>query len=159
MRKGWCHFAQVLLLRMAKKNFTVTSKGKSFTVPKGHYVATSPYVAMRLPDVFKDPEKVGRSDDSGPIHDSCRLRSLPSPGARLRGPNLLRPDGFASAPVASGRFVIGALLVIIACSDSHALTRLPPLHPCHGRRQAQGRLWCVARNAHAFSPWGSLHRS
>ncbi|CAN0171537.1 unnamed protein product [Ascophyllum nodosum] len=47
----------VLLLRMAKKNFTVTSKGKSFTVPKGHYVATSPYVAMRLPDVFKDPEK------------------------------------------------------------------------------------------------------
>lgn len=50
--------SQVLLLRMAKKDFTVTSKGQNFTVPKGHYVATSPYVAMRLPDVFNQPEKV-----------------------------------------------------------------------------------------------------
>lgn len=47
----------VLLLRMAKKDFTVNSKGRSYTVPKGHYVGTSPYVAMRLPDVFEDPEK------------------------------------------------------------------------------------------------------
>ncbi|CAM9562355.1 unnamed protein product, partial [Laminaria digitata] len=48
----------VLLLRMAKKDFTVNSKGRSYTVPKGHYVGTSPYVAMRLPSVFEDPEKV-----------------------------------------------------------------------------------------------------
>lgn len=47
----------VLLLRMAKKDFTVTSKDQTFNVPKGHYVATSPYVAMRLPDVFQEPEK------------------------------------------------------------------------------------------------------
>eukprot|EP00752_Nemacystus_decipiens_P012524 g11092.t1 len=47
----------VLLIRMAKKDFTVTSKGQTFTVPKGHYVGTSPYVAMRLPDVFKNPEE------------------------------------------------------------------------------------------------------
>lgn len=51
---------QVLLMRMAKKDFTVTSKGRSFTVPKGHYVGTSPYVAMRLPDVFEAPDKVRR---------------------------------------------------------------------------------------------------
>ena len=49
---------KVLLLRMAMKDFTVNSKGRSYTVPKGHYVGTSPYVAMRLPDVFEDPEKV-----------------------------------------------------------------------------------------------------
>ncbi|CAM9433996.1 unnamed protein product [Pylaiella littoralis] len=47
----------VLLLRMAKKDFTVTSKGQSFTVPQGHYVGTSPHVAMRLPTVFKNPDK------------------------------------------------------------------------------------------------------
>eukprot|EP00752_Nemacystus_decipiens_P012523 g11091.t1 len=47
----------VYLARMAKKDFTVTSKGKMFTVPKGHYVGSSPYVAMHLPDVFKDPNK------------------------------------------------------------------------------------------------------
>ncbi|CAM9959692.1 unnamed protein product, partial [Ectocarpus fasciculatus] len=46
----------ILLLRMAKKDFTVTSKGQSFTVPKGHYVGTSPHVAMRLPTVFKNPD-------------------------------------------------------------------------------------------------------
>lgn len=43
---------------MAKKNFTVTSNGQSFTVPKGHYVGASPYVSMRLPDAFADPTKV-----------------------------------------------------------------------------------------------------
>lgn len=45
---------------MAKKDFTVTTKGRSFTVPKGHYVGTSPYVAMRLPTVFKNPDEVRR---------------------------------------------------------------------------------------------------
>lgn len=48
---------------MAKKNMTVTSKGRTFTVPKGHYVGTSPYVAMRLPDVFDKPEEVRNRDD------------------------------------------------------------------------------------------------
>lgn len=46
---------------MAKKDFTVTSNGKSFTVPKGHYVGNSPQVSMRLPHVFRDPEKVKNS--------------------------------------------------------------------------------------------------
>lgn len=45
---------------MAKKDFTVTSKGQSFTVPKGHFVGTSPHVAMRLPTVFKNPDEVRR---------------------------------------------------------------------------------------------------
>lgn len=43
---------------MAKKDFTVTSKGRSFTVPKGHYIGTSPYVAMHIPEVFKNPDEV-----------------------------------------------------------------------------------------------------
>ncbi|CAM9428616.1 unnamed protein product [Sphacelaria rigidula] len=47
----------VLLLRMAKKDFTVTSKGRSFTVPKGHYVGASPYASMRLEDTFPQPTK------------------------------------------------------------------------------------------------------
>eukprot|EP00752_Nemacystus_decipiens_P011637 g10332.t1 len=47
----------VQLLRKAKKDFTVTSKGRRFTIPKGHYVGTSPYLAMHLPEVFENPEK------------------------------------------------------------------------------------------------------
>ncbi|CAM9909662.1 unnamed protein product, partial [Discosporangium mesarthrocarpum] len=47
----------ILLLRLAKKDFKVTSNGRSFTVPKGHLVGTSPYVAMRLPEVFPNPDK------------------------------------------------------------------------------------------------------
>eukprot|EP00752_Nemacystus_decipiens_P012521 g11089.t1 len=47
----------VFLARMAKKDFKVTSKGKMFTVPKGHYIGNSPYVAMHLRDVFKNPEQ------------------------------------------------------------------------------------------------------
>lgn len=53
-----CLVLKVLLLRMAKKDFTVTSKGQSFTVPKGHYVAASPHVSMRLTEAFADPTKV-----------------------------------------------------------------------------------------------------
>eukprot|EP00752_Nemacystus_decipiens_P011636 g10331.t1 len=45
------------LLRKAKKDFTVTSKGRRFTIPKGHYVGTSPYLAMHLPEVFENPDK------------------------------------------------------------------------------------------------------
>lgn len=49
---------QTQLMRVAKKDITVTSKGRSFTVPKGHIVATSPYQTMRLPHLFKNPDKV-----------------------------------------------------------------------------------------------------
>ena len=49
---------QTQLLRVAKKDFTVTSKGRTFTVPKGHYVGTSPYLAMHLPEVFTNPDEV-----------------------------------------------------------------------------------------------------
>eukprot|EP00903_Cladosiphon_okamuranus_P015545 g14351.t1 len=45
------------MMRLAKKDFTVTSKGQTFTVPKGHIVGLAGYVAMRLPETFKDPEK------------------------------------------------------------------------------------------------------
>eukprot|EP00752_Nemacystus_decipiens_P011638 g10333.t1 len=47
----------IQLLRKAKKDFTVTSKGRRFTIPKGDYVGTSPYLAMHLPEVFENPEK------------------------------------------------------------------------------------------------------
>lgn len=43
---------------MAKKDFAATSKGQRFTVPNGHCVGTSPYLAMNLPDVLKNPDKV-----------------------------------------------------------------------------------------------------
>eukprot|EP00903_Cladosiphon_okamuranus_P013989 g13010.t1 len=45
------------IMRMAKKEFTVTSKGRSFTIPAGRYIATSPYLTMRLPEVFKNPDE------------------------------------------------------------------------------------------------------
>lgn len=66
---------QILLLRMAKKDFTVTSKGKSFTVPKGHFVGTSPYVAMRLPTVFKNPDEVRKrltQEHQQVLHETVR---------------------------------------------------------------------------------------
>eukprot|EP00903_Cladosiphon_okamuranus_P015547 g14353.t1 len=47
----------VYLARFAKKDFKVASKGQTFTVPKGHYIGNSPYVAMQIPDVFKNPDK------------------------------------------------------------------------------------------------------
>eukprot|EP00903_Cladosiphon_okamuranus_P022107 g20329.t1 len=45
------------LMRKAKKDVTVTSKGRSFTIPKGRRVGSSPYLAMRLPEVFKNPDE------------------------------------------------------------------------------------------------------
>lgn len=61
---------------MAKKDFTVTSKGQSFTVPKGHFVGTSPHVAMRLPTVFKNPDDV-RKDYLGLMHSSFFTTKVP----------------------------------------------------------------------------------
>merc|ERR1719199_2188690 len=48
----------IMLMRYAHKAFDVTTKeGKTFTVPKGDIVATSPTFAHRLEHVFKDPLK------------------------------------------------------------------------------------------------------
>lgn len=48
----------IMLMRYAKQPFTVTgAAGKQYTVPKGHIVITLPAVAMRLPDVFPEPDK------------------------------------------------------------------------------------------------------
>eukprot|EP00752_Nemacystus_decipiens_P012520 g11088.t1 len=63
------------LMRVAKKDFTVTSKGRSFTVPKGHYVGTSGYVSMRLPDVFKNPDKFD-PDRFGPDRQEHKKQPL-----------------------------------------------------------------------------------
>ncbi|CAL8469499.1 g9040 [Coccomyxa elongata] len=47
----------IMLLRAAKASFAVTtSTGKTFVIPKGHVVATSPAFAHRLPHVFRDPD-------------------------------------------------------------------------------------------------------
>ncbi|KAG5175038.1 Obtusifoliol 14alpha-demethylase [Tribonema minus] len=46
----------IMLMRYARQDFAVTSKGTEYTVPKGSLVFTSPAVAMRIPEVFKDPD-------------------------------------------------------------------------------------------------------
>lgn len=47
----------ILLIRKAMKDVSVKAGGKSYTIPKGDMVLISPSVGMRLPEVFKDPEK------------------------------------------------------------------------------------------------------
>ena len=48
----------IMLMRYVHNAFDVTSKsGETFTIPKGHIVATSPKYAMTLGSVFKEPEK------------------------------------------------------------------------------------------------------
>lgn len=47
----------ILLIRKALKDFTVNAVGKKFTVPKGDMVLISPSVGMRIPEVFKDPNR------------------------------------------------------------------------------------------------------
>ncbi|KAK9908024.1 hypothetical protein WJX75_001750 [Coccomyxa subellipsoidea] len=48
----------IMLLRAAKAPFAVTdSAGKTFVIPKGHVVATSPAFAHRLPHVFRNPDE------------------------------------------------------------------------------------------------------
>ena len=47
----------IMLMRYCHKAFEVTTKeGKTFTVPKGDIVATSPTFAHRLEHVFKDAD-------------------------------------------------------------------------------------------------------
>ncbi|CAM6116007.1 unnamed protein product [Calypogeia fissa] len=64
------HPPLVILLRYSHKDFTVQSRGKTYTVPKGHITAVSPTVAGRLEHVYPnadefDPDRynVGRDED------------------------------------------------------------------------------------------------
>eukprot|EP00245_Coleochaete_scutata_P016143 TRINITY_DN743_c0_g1_i1.p1 TRINITY_DN743_c0_g1~~TRINITY_DN743_c0_g1_i1.p1 ORF type:complete len:518 (+),score=106.77 TRINITY_DN743_c0_g1_i1:134-1687(+) len=65
------HPPLILLLRHVNTEFEVTTaKGKQFTIPKGHIVATSPTFAGRLPTVYSNPDKydpkrfmAGREED------------------------------------------------------------------------------------------------
>ncbi len=47
----------ILLIRYALQEVKVKASGKEFTIPKGDMVLISPSVGMRLPEVFKDPNK------------------------------------------------------------------------------------------------------
>jgi sterol 14-demethylase len=55
----------IMLLRYVRNDFSVTNRaGKSYVVPKGHIVATSPSFAHRLPHIYKrvdefDPDRFG----------------------------------------------------------------------------------------------------
>jgi sterol 14-demethylase len=51
------HPPLILLMRMAMKDIETTSEGKTFTIPKGDIVVTSPAVASRIDTVFKDPNE------------------------------------------------------------------------------------------------------
>mmetsp|Transcript_65429 Transcript_65429/g.76881 ORF Transcript_65429/g.76881 Transcript_65429/m.76881 type:complete len:480 (+) Transcript_65429:215-1654(+) len=46
----------ILLMRQVKKEFEVTAKGKTYTIPKDDIVMVSPYAGMRIPEVFADPD-------------------------------------------------------------------------------------------------------
>eukprot|EP00607_Mallomonas_marina_P009315 CAMPEP_0182417958 /NCGR_PEP_ID=MMETSP1167-20130531/2417_1 /TAXON_ID=2988 /ORGANISM="Mallomonas Sp, Strain CCMP3275" /LENGTH=459 /DNA_ID=CAMNT_0024591869 /DNA_START=172 /DNA_END=1551 /DNA_ORIENTATION=- len=46
----------IMLMRYCKQDIETTSKGKTYTIPKGDIVITSPAVSGRLPEVFKDPD-------------------------------------------------------------------------------------------------------
>ena len=52
------HPPLIMLMRYVHEDFEVTSNtGDSYTIPRGHIVATSPKYAMTLDSVFKEPEK------------------------------------------------------------------------------------------------------
>lgn len=64
------HPPLVMLLRYSHKDFTVKSRGKTYTVPKGHITAVSPTIAGRLDHVYPNPDEfdpdrynVGREED------------------------------------------------------------------------------------------------
>lgn len=51
------HPPLIMILRYNHRDFSVTTReGKEYTIPKGHIVATSPYIANRLPYIYKDPD-------------------------------------------------------------------------------------------------------
>ena len=45
----------IMLMRMALQDIPTTSNGKTYIIPKGDIVITSPAVASRMPSVFKNP--------------------------------------------------------------------------------------------------------
>ncbi|CAM9314455.1 unnamed protein product [Phaeothamnion confervicola] len=51
------HPPLIFVMRYARKAFTVTSGGRSYTVPKGDICFSSPAVAMRMPEVFAEPDR------------------------------------------------------------------------------------------------------
>ncbi|KAJ4915422.1 Sterol 14-demethylase [Raphanus sativus] len=51
------HPPLIMLMRASHSDFSVTARdGKTFDIPKGHIVATSPAFANRLPHIFKNPD-------------------------------------------------------------------------------------------------------
>ncbi|KAG5391866.1 hypothetical protein IGI04_021829 [Brassica rapa subsp. trilocularis] len=51
------HPPLIMLMRASHSDFSVTARdGKTYDIPKGHIVATSPAFANRLPHIFKDPD-------------------------------------------------------------------------------------------------------
>lgn len=55
----------ILLIRYALKEVKVQAAGKEYTIPKGDMVLISPSVGMRIPEVFKEPNKFD-PDQFGP---------------------------------------------------------------------------------------------
>jgi sterol 14-demethylase len=47
----------IMLMRMAMKDIPTTLDGKTYTIPKGDIVITSPAVASRMDSVFKNPDE------------------------------------------------------------------------------------------------------
>ncbi|KAJ0248122.1 hypothetical protein HA466_0164780 [Hirschfeldia incana] len=51
------HPPLIMLMRASHSDFNVTTRdGKTYDIPKGHIVATSPVFANRLPHIFKNPD-------------------------------------------------------------------------------------------------------
>ena len=50
------HPPLILLMRMAMKDIETTLDGKTYIIPKGDIVVTSPAVSSRLPSVFTNPD-------------------------------------------------------------------------------------------------------
>lgn len=50
------HPPLILLMRMAMTDVQTTSNGKTYTIPKGDIVVTSPAASGRIPTVFKNPD-------------------------------------------------------------------------------------------------------
>ncbi|RID80602.1 hypothetical protein BRARA_A03253 [Brassica rapa] len=51
------HPPLIMLMRASHSDFNITTRdGKTYDIPKGHIVATSPAFANRLPHIFKNPD-------------------------------------------------------------------------------------------------------
>jgi sterol 14-demethylase len=51
------HPPLILLMRMAMKDIETTLEGKTFTIPKGDIVVTSPAVSGRIETIFRNPDE------------------------------------------------------------------------------------------------------